>query len=241
MSDHLSAHLLERRSLGLLEGERLASADAHLRECEACRGKLGALQSETSSFNQTHDADVFARRVLARVERESEAKAPRFNWGWLVGFLVPAAAAAVLLVSRGPAPTYTGVKGAARLELFAPEGKLADGAMVHPGEAIRFAVGAPRNGYALIVGLNARGELFPYYPLQGEESAPQQAAQQALLPASVVLDSQLGAERFYLLFSDAPIRVADLQAAVRAGHVKLDAKELPMKAEQASVMLEKTP
>src|SRR5207302_1919519 len=108
----------------------------------------------------------FARRVLARVEREREAKVPRFKWAWLLGMLAPAVAVALVLMLRPPSPTdYTGVKGGARLELFSPSGKLADGATVHPGEALRFSVSAPRNGFALIVGLNVQGELFAYYPL----------------------------------------------------------------------------
>lgn len=243
MSDHLSEHLLERRALGLLEGERLAQAEAHLAGCDACRAKLTALQSEQRDFNQAHDSNVFARRVLARVERENPQPAQRFNWTWLAGLLAPAVAMALLVIIRGPVKqddAYLGTKGGVRLELFSPAGKLAENATVHPGDSVRFGVAVPEAGYVLVLGLNEEGELFPYYPLQGTASVAQPATQEAVLPGSVVLDEKLGHERFYLLRTDHPVQVSEVEAAVKAGHVKWTEPQLPIHGEQSSVVLDKT-
>ena len=135
---------------------------------------------------------------------------------------------------------YLGVKGGVRLQALTAQGKLADGATVHAGEALRFAVSAPHAGYLLVLGLNERGELFPYYPLGGKASVAQGAAQEAVLPGSAVLDATLGRERFYALLTERPVTVADVDAAVHAARTTLQAPELPVHGEQASVLLEKT-
>jgi hypothetical protein len=179
--------------------------------------------------------------VLARVECEAPQPA-RFNWTWLAGLLAPALAMGIVVLVRGPATprdTYLGTKGGARLELFTPTGKLADGAPVHPGDALRFGIAVPKDGYALVLGLNEKGELFPYYPLQGAESVAQPATQELVLPGSVVLDEQLGHERFFLLVTEHPVKVSDVDAAVKAGHVSWKETALPIRGEQASAVVDK--
>lgn len=243
MTPHLSAYLLEQQQLGLLEGSQAHQVQAHLTDCESCRHKLEAMQAEDRAFQAEpqHAPDLFARRVLAKVERRAEERRPRLAWGWLTGMLVPAAAMAALLLFhlRTPSDSYVGVKGGARLTLTARSGPLVDGARVHPGDELRFVVGAPAAGQVLVVGLNESGELFPYYPLQGERSAPIAAGQAVALPGSVVLDRTLGRERFYVLLSEAPLSVAEVRAAVKAGHVTLAEPELPVAASQASVLVQK--
>jgi hypothetical protein len=238
--------VLERLAMGVLPAERETTSKAHLDGCESCRNRFEAFRREQQDFHaQTqHTPEVFARRVLARVERQAEEQAPRRSWSWLTAFLVPAAALAVLLLlkpPRGP-DDYIGVKGAVSLFVrLRAEGtpKLTDGALVHPNDEIRFSYSAPQAGEVLVVGLNERGEVFPYYPLQGTASASAVAGNDVMLDGSVVLDDTLGHERFYLLFTERPIQVSDVRAAVEAAHTSWKSVELPLHAQQASLLLEK--
>lgn len=245
MSDHLSAHLLEQHHLGLLDGAPGQAAQDHLARCEACRARLQELQAFDIAFHAepAHAPELFARRVLGRLERRASARKPRLAWGWLTGMMVPAAAMAALLLfhAHQPAGDDLAVKGGARLTLATRGGPLVDGARVHPGDDVRFVVGAPEPRQVLVLGLNEKGELFPYYPLHGERSAPVGAGQAVVLPGSVVLDGQLGRERFYVLLSAEPLSVAAVQEAVRAGHVTLAEPRLPVAADQASVLVQKVP
>ncbi|MBS2031210.1 MAG: hypothetical protein JST54_25145 [Deltaproteobacteria bacterium] len=240
MSEHLSEHVLERKALGLLDGDRARNAEAHLSGCDACRAKLTAMEKEQTDFAASKDANLFARRVLARVENAKPAS-PKFRWSWIAGLLAPAMAVAVLLLVRPTKPNddYLGVKGNVHMELLTPQGKLADGAVVHPGDALRFSVSAPKAGSLLILSLNERGEVFAYYPLQGAESSPLGAGAGQVLPGSVVLDSTLGHERFYMLFTERPVAVADVESAVHAAHTTWKDAELPVHGDQASVLTEK--
>jgi anti-sigma factor RsiW len=243
MSAHLSAHQLEQHQLELLQGPAASEVKSHLATCADCTAKAAELASFESAFRAEPQRapDVFARRVLARVERRAAERKPRLSWGWLTGMLVPAAAMAALLLLhvRSGNDGYVGVKGGARLTLQSRSGALSDGAHVHAGDELRFVVGAPAAAQVLVLGLNEKGELFPYYPLQGERSVPIAAGQGVAVPGSVVLDAQPGRERFYVLLSETPISVATVQEAVRAGHVTLDAPTLPIQASQASVLVQK--
>ena len=240
MSEHLSEHLLERKALGLLDGDRARNADSHLSGCDACRAKLTAMEREQTDFVASKDANLFARRVMARVE-DAKPASSRFRWTWFAGLLAPALAVTVLLLVKPAKPSddYLGVKGNVHLELLKAQGKLPDGAVVHPGDALRFSVSAPKAGSLLVLSLNERGEVFAYHPLQGAESAPMAAGAGQVLPGSVVLDSTLGHERFYMLFTERPIAVADVESAVRAAHTSWKDAQLPVHGDQSSVLTEK--
>jgi hypothetical protein len=241
---HPSEDALERLEMGLLGPERARALREHLGGCPTCRTRAENLAAERKELESRTDPGVFARKVLIRAEQRAPARHDWRSWFKLGALLVPVAAAGLVLLLR-PAPHpaddfYEGVKGSTHLQLFSPRGKVEDGAQVHPGEALRFVYSSPQAGYLLVAGLNERGELFPYYPLEGTESARVEAGSGVALPGSVVLDETLGQERFYLLVTERPLRVADLRDAVRAaGRFDLHSAQLPVKAAQDSLLVDK--
>jgi hypothetical protein len=159
-------------------------------------------------------------------------------------YVGPLAAAAALLVfvavrrslpaapDGGPAePPYLGVKGAGEeVHLHALRGgaveRLADGARVAPGDALRFSVdGGSARGprYALVVSIDGAAAISVYAPFGGDRSLALDGAGAAAtpgastaieLPGSVILDDTLGDERIWALVSDAPIEVLAVRPAL---------------------------
>jgi len=161
--------------------------------------------------------------------------------GWTVALLLaPAVAVVGVMVSRGPArPTRATAAGPGevRLRVLGPAGPLRSGAVLSPGEVLRFGARTPHPGYALVVGLDRRGQLSTYCPPGGAASTWLDRGGDVELPCSATLDAHAGAERFYLLFTRRPASVRDIEDAIRAGHTSLR-DPLPISGAQASLWVE---
>ncbi|HKE13799.1 MAG TPA: hypothetical protein VKB80_02965 [Kofleriaceae bacterium] len=231
-SDGCLSNLALDRVLGdEVEGGERAAALSHVETCSRCSTRLRELEAARSAFRAA--PPPFSPPAPAR-PRSPRSMARRTA---LASVCALAAVALFLFVRAGagrdpsqpvaqpqppraPSADATRVKGGLRLGVYIKrqdtvfEGQ--SGAVVHPGDAIRFAYTSATGGYLVVLGRDGTGAVSVYYP-DGDEAAPIRPAGDELLPGSVVLDAVPGPEEIVLLRCRAPLRVADAMAALRAG------------------------
>jgi RNA polymerase sigma factor (sigma-70 family) len=167
---------------------------AHVRGCAHCQASL-AQRVLPASIDPT-----------ALLEGLHAASGKRRNVRWLyVAASALGMAAALALWVRTPPESQPQVrsKGSVVLRVFRQSGQgaeeLLSGAVVHPGDRLRFVVGLPAAGYVFIVGREGSGKLYRAWPLNGEASAARDAGANQELPGAVALDASLGKETLYLV------------------------------------------
>jgi len=129
-----------------------------------------------------------------------------------------AAAASLLLVVR---PLSTRIKGPGfALSMYVehrgevrPAGP---GETVAPGDALRFAVSAPVNGYVAILSLDSKGHGSIYFPA-GSRAEPVQAGRDVALPLGTRLDETVGEERIVGLFCTSAVELEPLRLQLERG------------------------
>lgn len=109
--------------------------------------------------------------------------------------------------------------GDAPARLFVRRGhgarRLDDGATVHPGDVLAFAVDSARARYALVLSIDGARRISIYSPYEGARSGPVPlGVLPVVLEPSIILDGTLGPERIWLLLSDEPIAVGSLRPAL---------------------------
>ena len=170
-----------------------------------------------------------AEAVEARAAEAGAARAataPRFGFmQWLVGGLALAgAAAAILLFAMRPADTGIAppddtvlTKGTLKLQVFRARGSdvkaLLPGDDATAGDRLRFkAENVPEGpGQIMVVGVEASGAVFPYYPAEGRSVAAHGTIKaDGTLPGSAVLDASVGAEHVWLVWCPLAFALDDL-------------------------------
>ena len=164
-----------------------------------------------------------------RAERASQAWWRRWTRPALLGPLVAAAALAMLLWwPREPAGIAVDAgadlrsKGAdEQVRVYARRAgqvlRLAPGAQVQPGDALRLVVEPRGARYLLVLSVDGALASSVYHPLGGTASAALPSGMAEVeLEGSLVLDETLGPERLWLLFSERPLQVAQVQARLQA-------------------------
>jgi len=206
------ATVLEAMSAGEAPPEPIRT---HIEGCASCRGQLEALTASRDAFLRARPAEIFLRQVDRRA-----AAAPRRRW-WVTALAACVPLLAVLVL----VPRLTGEDGVrfkgegfrvvASRSGGAPE-LLASDALVHPGDALRFAYESPEAGHLLVLELDGRGAASVFYPYGSDRSAPLAAGQREFLPGSVVLDAAPGPEWLLAVFSPGPLEAAPLLDQLRA-------------------------
>ncbi|MEZ4434263.1 MAG: hypothetical protein R3F65_17805 [bacterium] len=181
---------------------------------------------------------VNPQAMLARIRLglEAEARAPARAPAaptrtraavtrWLIGGLAVAAVAAALLffALRGGAPALAPpedrllTKGGLTLEVFRARGeavtRLLPGDEATAGDRLRFKAHnvPPGPGQLMVVGVEASGAVFPYYPADGRSTAAHGAlGADGALPGAAELDDSVGAERVWLVWCPRPFALAEL-------------------------------
>lgn len=222
---HVSALVLDRRSLGALSEQEARETDDHLGECVVCRGRLAAQRESFESFE---------RYVLPALLPRLESRSQRFSISRLAAwFVVPVLALAALVVvvlPHGAVRDEVAVKGGANLQIFARRGSqvfaATDGARLQPGDALRFAIQPGGLPYLLIVSRDGAGQVSVYYPFGGTESARLDPDKRSELPGSVELDATLGEERIFAVLSRQPLEAAKVSARLAGPATDPSAAEL---------------
>jgi Domain of unknown function (DUF4384) len=175
----------------------------------------------------------------------------RPKWQAASAMVALATAAAVFLVPRRSVQglqDHARFKGGDSLGLFVRGAgqeaqRVVPGDVLGPGDAIRFELTTRAASHVVVVGLDAKGQVTPYYPTAGN-AKPIVAGKGMLLPGSIVLDDTLGAERIFAVLCDGPIAVSRVveaaEAAVKAnpGHPE-EVEKLELDCRQPSFLIEK--
>lgn len=240
---------------GQLPGERAELLQAHFGRCQGCaalRDELGTLTArlrhDPGEFEDEAAIDEVMTLVrMGKADRPVVVeRRPSFWSSWQSWLVVPVTAAAtVLLMLTLQSPEHDGFqsRGAATEQLdrwvsvqafrssaggYAPvEGTLA------ADDALAFTYlnrAKQPLRYLAVVGVDARGEVFWYYP---PGTAIRSAAEPVELPEQVQHDLKPGALRIFGLFSVEPLAQPALEAELKravqgAGSVtKLERLDLP--------------
>lgn len=200
----LSALHLDRFVLGELDDAAAEEVRAHLKSCTRC--------SEAVESMRPREPLPELRAVPLR-RRSRPIRLIAAGAGL-------AAAASVLLVLR-PSVMRERSKGSGfALGMYVQHGgevrRAGSGEEVAPGDAVRFAVTAPADGYVAVLSLDAQGRASIYYPA-GPRAAPVSAGSDLALPLGTRLDATVGEERIVGLFCASPVELEPLRAALERG------------------------
>lgn len=208
MSDCLSSLALDRVVAG-------GVAPPHVATCPTCSERLASLRA----------AQEASRATVARLLQAAEARAAErrpARWPWLLAAAVVAASLVVLVPRGAPEEDEVRLKGSA-LGFFVQRGddvkRGVSGDEFHAGDALRFSVRSGGQRFFFLVGVDANGAVAAYHPYGGERSVEVPVGREHLLPGSLVLDDAKGVEHLVGLFSDTPLSLAEVRAAITAARV----------------------
>lgn len=213
----------------LVAGDSSAADQArHLDTCPRCRERLALLEATRAQAAPEIERMLGIAQARVRTVPPAPSLRPRgFSWGRLA--LAGAALLALALawpLLRDPVPVVPAgdlpaetirIKGVS-MRFFVQRGdRVAPGVSgdpYRPGDSLRFVVSsdAPRN--LLLVGVEASGRVSVYHPFGGDRSAPLEAGTDIALPDSLVLDDSTEDEAFLGLFTDQPLEVDQVRAAI---------------------------
>ncbi|MBE2249048.1 MAG: DUF4384 domain-containing protein [Myxococcus sp.] len=206
--------LLERYLAGALTGEALARVERALADSPSERARLDALRADSAAFLISHPPGKIASRLAT-------PRRPRWLW-WVPVVAVASAALGVFIVQReAEAEAEATVKGSLVFTAFRQrEGGAAEalkpGAVVRPGDRVRFSVRAPGAGFVAVLSRDGAGHASVYYPFAASQPAAHDG-NEALLPDAIRLDDVLGAERVWALFSARPFELSPLLRQLERG------------------------
>ncbi len=248
---HLSRHRLAQLQTGELSGDDASQAQDHAAQCERCGAIIAALRADDAAFMTLRPPGAFLASLEAR-----RPPARRAWWPRLIAPVLAAAAAgaAALVLSTPPTalpPTATSpttrLKGAVELSFHVKTGDAVrrggPDERVTPGDAIQLRYSTPSHTHLVVVSLDSKGAVTPFYEDSGRSLAITPGTAE-LLDGSVVLDGALGPERVIGCFST---RAVPTSAAVQAGQRALAAaggdpvavERLDLPCTQASFVLRK--
>jgi len=220
---HLTALDFDRLRLDALPPAEAAALRGHLDSCESCR------QQEHS---QRALADRFLRDVLPRTlpaVRERLEPSPWWRMRRWAFALAPLACGLVLLAYWGRGTSRISVvapvddlavKGGGGFLAYVRQGtgvkRLENGAVLAPGDALRFAIDAGTNKHILIAGVDGAGKANAYFPYGQWQGAALAAGTRFEAPGSIVLDDSPGPERIFAFLSPDPLDGAAIRARLES-------------------------
>ncbi len=191
------------------------------------RGRLDALKESEGELALRYPAPDMADRIRGRLRQVTALQrttvSDRRTWGWLV----PAVAAAGLLLVVGPTlvqpPSPTDdilIKGAdAELVVFRKTSsgteRLESGASALPGDLIRVGYRAAGDTFGVIVSTDGRGGVTQHLPRSGARAESLELGGTVLLDFSYELDDAPRWERFYLVTGNEPFELEPVRQAAR--------------------------
>ncbi len=212
--------------------------DAHVAECSACREVFEAIEEADAAVTLEPPAWLLkaaegdgpapatADRSGGQVIELAEGRRRR-RWVAAAASLAVAATALFVLVPRGGAPTPEDAdqlrrkSSALDLEVYVHDGErarlAADGTIVHEGDRAGFRIWPRRDGHLMIVGVDARQDVYLCYPqrAKGQSTTIKATASPIVVNEAVRFDDQLGAEHLFALICDEPFTLADLAPQLR--------------------------
>lgn len=228
-SGHVGELRLRRFRAGELLGADREEVAQHTADCGSCRARLRGLDDEQRQFERAIPFDRFAGGV------ERARRVPRVNprRAWTMGALGFAAAAALLLVWRpltteqhaGNNRIKGGVSTEAAARIASADGHTQRAAneggveALQAGERVRLGYLTDEARYLVALSLDDAGTVTPLYPEGGTSLRVEPQRALTYLPDSLEFTGQ-GRERVFLLLSDRPLAVTDVEDAARAAHAR---------------------
>lgn len=204
-----SALQLDRFLAGELDASEADELRAHLSQCAPCSAALDEMRPREP---------LPPLRVVAPAARRWKARLVAAAAGL-------AAAASALLIARRPDGERTkgpGFSIAAYVQHAGEVRRAGAGEVVSPGDALRFAVAVPANGYLAVLSVDPQARASIYYPAS-DRAAPVSGGGEVALPLGTRLDASVGEERITALFCDAPIELEPVRASLEKGSLHLPA------------------
>ncbi len=194
-----------------------AQAHPHLQACERCRARLEGFASAQ------RQSSVLVSKMIARATPPERA---RQGWWRSPGLKVALALCAALLIwvvlpkPQATAPNGVRAKGSGLRFVVQRRGRIEpgiSGARFWAGDALRFLVTASGPSYLFLVGVEARsGKISAYHPFGGTQCVRVAQGAERALEGSLVLDASSEDEYFLAVFSQAPLSLTRIQAAIEA-------------------------
>jgi hypothetical protein len=192
---------LDQRLSAELSAAEADALDAHLVTCVRCRMRHELMERQRAEFlAQTPSWQQF----------DAQQRAPRRSRLPRIGaFGALAAAAAVLLFvqTNDGSLLDSRTKGAPSLGFYIKRGSQvirgASGEIVHPGDVLRFTYTTERPRYFALLNTDSSTATI-YHPLT-PTPALIEPGRDAALGFGIELDAQLGTERVFAVFCDAPL------------------------------------
>jgi hypothetical protein len=238
---HLSSETIDLLMLSGLDAATTNAAKSHIDGCPTCRTRWRELNEDKEKFQQFVFPRTL-EKVTSRVMQPSFFDRLRLSAPWRVlGPLAGAAVAAGLAFGvfslAGPGTqtedeVYVGIKGSktarqdvtlkgdARIAMEVVAQRAAEGqfpvkagAVLRPGDKIRFVVNPGNAKYVLIGSRDGSGAFTVYHPFGGDKSSAIERGSHEL-PGAVELDTVAGTEKLVAVFSSEPVDAQTLKQAV---------------------------
>jgi hypothetical protein len=218
---HVGELRLRRFRLGELHGSDHDEIARHTNDCGPCRARLKTLEDEQRQFER----EISFERFAGGVERASRVPRVLPRRVWTMGALGFAAAAALVIVFR---PTHLNrIKGSteATIRIASADGRgqraAAAGSLqaLRAGERVRLGFRAGQPAHLVAVSIDDAGTVTPLYPDRGAGLSVEPRPEVSYLPDSLEFTGH-GRERVFLLLSERPLAVDEVEKAARAGHAR---------------------
>jgi len=252
MSTHRAAvpdRVLELFALGELPAPEARALEERMRQDAELAARLEALRASDREILARHPPAAVAREVRRRLDT---GRPGRWRLPMLLAGPALAGALAVALLVRPATVEQAGgddrIKGARpQLVALVVRGgraeRLADGALVAPGDAIQLAYAPAGMRYGVIVSIDGRGGVTLHWPEDPREPARLEASGHVVLPHAFQLDDAPGFERFIFVAAATPIDVTRVveaaRAAARSGSSAAADLDLPRNWIQSRIELRK--
>ncbi|MBL8915228.1 MAG: DUF4384 domain-containing protein [Archangium sp.] len=215
-------------------GDWLPGVQSHVDGCAACKTQVESLQKMTSEFVAARPVERFLKQLETR--EAAPEKARRSFLPLAIGASLAALVVFTVVQSLPREPRVTMKGGLAHITMKRGEdittitskacgnSQPGDtcGEKLAPGDALRFSVVAPREGYAVVLNRDSTGAVTVVAPFGASEGKAVNAGTN-VLPDSAVLDDVRGAETFVTIFSEHPIDVRKAVESFKAtGSVSCD-------------------
>jgi hypothetical protein len=228
-----SALKLDQLLRGELAATEAATLRAHVASCTECHTALDQLRVAQSEVLPA----LTAKAPLLKLVRDLPhapipvpspavvAAAPaaippretprRSRWAQSFSLVTGLAAAAAAILVLRPAPVERS-KGTQTFSLgmYVQHGddvrRAGPGDAVHPGDAVRFSIRAPSDGFAAVLSRDPQGHASIYFPA-GSRAAAVGAGPDAALPLSTRLDDSLGNEQLLGIFCSSAVELEPIR------------------------------
>jgi hypothetical protein len=245
---------LEQYALGDLAPDQAAAVQQELARDAELRVRLAALAESDRQILADYPPERIVPAIRERM-RGGGARSGSRRWTQLFAVGLPVAATIVFLFSffvvrERALPDQTRLKGAAtHLSVFRQTAggaeELQAGAAARRGDLLQLSYTAVAARYGAIFSIDGRGTLTWHLPAgAGGAASPLALQGQVVLPSAYELDDAPSFERFFIVFSDQPFKLGDVEQAARAiarqpAKAERDPLSLPRGLGQASLLLRK--